>query len=462
MTTDALLEVQRRIVQLVQDQGGAPLNISLLPDRYKQQYKKNLDHKTHGFPKLKALVNTTPSIKILSKRGKPDMLVLVGPSRSKQNNKAENANRTTCSVAVEQEMTPSHSLVEIAGILLEGREDKDLHENKQLVEPNSSNRLHIEDFLETALNATSETTVRSHHSYLANAIDAASAYTECALLGSLHRSADNFSTAECGGTGMLSEEEEHNTVTPPITPAVFLNTNEPFCLTAIGVQGAGKSHTLACVLESCLIPAMDVVRLSNPMTALVLHYDQTTTSVCEAAGLLSPSPTGHSTAHCIPRSKSVVLVSPTFYKQRKAFYGEYCSVRPLLFRWCTLSADHIKRIMRIQSGDNQLYVASFMTLLRSYQRQGVVPNFAQFIDQVKEVCNIKGQQGAIDQRNALLESMVAELDVNTDIVGDSLDVIKALSSDLQLIIADMTDPLLSKEEANRLFQVITSSFVPRL
>jgi hypothetical protein len=72
---------------------------------------------------------------------------------------------------------------------------------------------------------------------------------------------------------------------------VYLNTHEPFCLATVGVQGAGKSHTLACTLESCLIPfpEEDVVRLGVPMTALVLHYDQSVTSVCEATGLMSPT-----------------------------------------------------------------------------------------------------------------------------------------------------------------------------
>ncbi|KAJ1485872.1 hypothetical protein T484DRAFT_1791820, partial [Baffinella frigidus] len=55
----------------------------------------------------------------------------------------------------------------------------------------------------------------------------------------------------------------------------FLNTNEPFCFAAVGVQGAGKSHTLACVLEGA---------------ALVLHYDQSPVAVCEAMGLLHPAP----------------------------------------------------------------------------------------------------------------------------------------------------------------------------
>jgi hypothetical protein len=72
---------------------------------------------------------------------------------------------------------------------------------------------------------------------------------------------------------------------------VYLNTHEPFCLATVGVQGAGKSHTLACTLESCLIPfpEEDVVRLGVPMTALVLHYDQSVNSVCEATGLMSPT-----------------------------------------------------------------------------------------------------------------------------------------------------------------------------
>jgi hypothetical protein len=161
---------------------------------------------------------------------------------------------------------------------------------------------------------------------------------------------------------------------------VYLNTHEPFCFVTVGVQGAGKSHTTSCVLESCLVPldTCNIVKLSSPMTSLVLHYDHSSKSVCEAAGLLSPNPSFQAAMSrfddnielAVPRSKAVILVSPTFYTQRKKFYGDYCTVKPLLFRWSTLGADHIKRIMRIESGDNQLYVAVFLDLLREYQRKG--------------------------------------------------------------------------------------------
>ena len=119
------------------------------------------------------------------------------------------------------------------------------------------------------------------------------------------------------------------------------------------------------------------------------------------------------------------MVSPTFYKQRKAFYGEYCNVRPLLFKWSSLTAHHIKRIIRIGASDNQLYVTSFMSLLRRYQRQDVVPKFAQFIEEVNEVCKIKGQQGPRDQLVTLLESVVAESEINQDIEAESMDLAQA-------------------------------------
>jgi len=245
---------------------------------------------------------------------------------------------------------------------------------------------------------------------------------------------------------------------------VYINTHSPFCFITVGVQGAGKSHTSSCILESCLVPFEpgNVVKLKAPQTTLVLHYDQNTTSICEAAGLLSPHPNiktkmnqvGHSVG-AVLKEKAVILVSPAFYLQRKKFYGDTCTVKPLLFRWRSLTADHIKRIMRIESGDNQLYVASFLDLLRSYQKKAVVPDFADFLKQVRNVCSIGTQKGPLDQRINLLESIVAESEKNSGLVGESLDLVSSSKDGYHLIIADMTDPLLSKDEANGLFQVLT-------
>ena len=68
---------------------------------------------------------------------------------------------------------------------------------------------------------------------------------------------------------------------------VFLNTHEPFCMVTVGSQGGGKSHTLATVLEGCLIPfcGNDVCRLKKPMTTLVLYYDESASTLCEVVTL---------------------------------------------------------------------------------------------------------------------------------------------------------------------------------
>ena len=276
--------------------------------------------------------------------------------------------------------------------------------------------------------------------------DGAAGMPEAALLGHL-----------CPGDGEAPGGEGRE---------VYLNTNEPFCLATVGVQGGGKSHTLACVLEACLVPLPQagVVRLRSPMAALVLHYDHNPASVCEATGLGAPDPAlarllaagggGGSAASplCyLPRERLVVLVSPTYYRQRRAFYSDYCTVRPLLFRWHTLSADHLKRIMRVRAGDGQLYVAAMLDLLRRYQRDGVAPTFAAFLADVKRVCKVQGQAGPLEQRLALLESLVAESEGNRALAAEGADLRSACAPGT-LVVADLTDPLLASDEANAVFQ----------
>ena len=97
----------------------------------------------------------------------------------------------------------------------------------------------------------------------------AQSFVECALVGQL--------------VGMSKLDDENQAQEQHQHQQVYLNTHEPFCLVTVGVQGSGKSHTLATVLEGCLIPFPEksVCRLDKPMTTLVLHYDESVTSRCE-------------------------------------------------------------------------------------------------------------------------------------------------------------------------------------
>jgi DNA helicase HerA-like ATPase len=103
-----------------------------------------------------------------------------------------------------------------------------------------------------------------------------------------------------------------------------------------------------------------------------------------------------------------------------------------------------------------------LDMLRKYQRQGYLPTFPEFISEVKLKCNVQGQKPALEQRLALLESFILESSLNSKLLseGSALEICKPGT----LIIVDLTDPLLSSEEVNGIFQVLTEQYrsIPNL
>ena len=252
---------------------------------------------------------------------------------------------------------------------------------------------------------------------------------------------------------------------------VFLNVSNPFCLVCVGVQGAGKSHSMNVVLENCLtqvpLPSQQPITcVRRPMCGLVLHYDQSVNNVCEATGLHAVSRRmdnlfGLKQQGVKGVQRLVVLVSPSFYHQRKQFYKDAgFEVRPLLFRWTSLGAEQLKKLMRLSDKDAQLYVSVMLDLLREYQREMKMPSFASFLEEVTRVCNLQAQGGPLKQRLQLLQSVVLESKLNADLAKEGLaaeGLVELLASGT-LVVADLTDPMLSSDEANGIFQVLLEQF----
>lgn len=75
-------------------------------------------------------------------------------------------------------------------------------------------------------------------------------------------------------------------------PRLFYNVAAPSSAFICGSQGSGKSHTLSCLLENCLV-ASDTNVLPRPLSGIAFHYDSFTSdsagSPCEAAYLSSNS-----------------------------------------------------------------------------------------------------------------------------------------------------------------------------
>ena len=95
-----------------------------------------------------------------------------------------------------------------------------------------------------------------------------------------------------GITDLLLHQHPRDSITLPMAedPRIFFNVSAPSSTFICGSQGSGKSHTLSCLLENCLIPS-EASHLPKPLTGLLFHYDTFISdhggSPCEAAYLSS-------------------------------------------------------------------------------------------------------------------------------------------------------------------------------
>ena len=125
---------------------------------------------------------------------------------------------------------------------------------------------------------------------------------------------------------------------------LFQNVSSPSSTFICGSQGSGKSHTLSCLLENCLIPCAATV-LPRPLTALVFHYDtfvsDTGGAPCEAA-YLSSHPDISVRVLCAPTNRIQIKVSHVF-GENKPPSSDHCSASMITFRMCASKSLELTR-----------------------------------------------------------------------------------------------------------------------
>ena len=459
--------IQQRIYNLVRL--GAPLDASQLPQLYKEEFGRILDYKKMGFKKMSDLIDGIPEIEIVKRhcKGSPPVVLVL------------KEDETVDKPTVDESKTPSSTTFPTQPDTSNPIEVTELRSCSKQVSGGDAEISDLADILDkqpvvSAIALSQEDQAPhapSQESTLTDLLpNAQSVYDQVqgivskpirqlqAVMGGKDEMAGIPGVAFLGSSFSPGKGEM-------LLDPLFLNTHNPFSLAMVGVSGSGKSSTLSCVLESCLLDSApaDVVRLEKSMTAVVLYYDPSGVSYCKVVGMLNSAPNVFkgNEQPCVSPDRATILVSPTFYKQRKQLYGNQCLVRPLLFRWKTLTPGQIKQLMGIDmiSNENCVPVASLMALLRRYQRHAVVPHFPQFLVELKQICSpAVGASCVFDKGIALLETFVAESQANAHIVYDGMDICQVVESEQDLVIVDLTDPLLTSEEANSVFQVVTETF----
>ncbi|KAG6175383.1 hypothetical protein E4U51_000022 [Claviceps purpurea] len=224
-------------------------------------------------------------------------------------------------------------------------------------------------------------------------------------------------SSRCSSTGSGSGSSSnltHEEMKPEDAPFVHYNVAAPSSTFICGSQGSGKSHTLSCMLENCLLES-DANTLPKPLTGIVFHYDAFSSDgngqPCEAAHLSSN-----------PHVRVRVLCSPTNVGQMKITYGRFknVEVQELRLSQRNLNTRRMLDLMAVsstQGGALPLYFHIIMRILKDMRiEQQKTPggyfNYRTFRDAVKEASLSKDQTGPLNQRLETLESFMAQEDVS--------------------------------------------------
>ncbi|KAJ5930961.1 hypothetical protein N7466_006454 [Penicillium verhagenii] len=253
-------------------------------------------------------------------------------------------------------------------------------------------------------------------------------------------------------------------------PRLLFNVASPSSTFICGSQGSGKSHTLSCLLEDCLIPSR-AGQLSNPLTAVIFHYDtfisDTAGSPCEAA-FLSTDP------NIVVR----VLCAPTNIRTIKRTYSRFSNitVEPLKIDQIDLNTKRMLDLMGVgqdSSSPLPLYMYTIQRVLREMridqQTHETEFDYANFKYRIGAAGLLLGQLEPLKQRLDCLESFMPPKQTITGSKptgkkDKDATTRKSLGSSWkpkasQLTIVDLSCPCISADTACSLFNVCFGIFM---
>ncbi|OCB84540.1 hypothetical protein A7U60_g8526 [Sanghuangporus baumii] len=229
------------------------------------------------------------------------------------------------------------------------------------------------------------------------------------------------------------------------------SVNAPLSVLVCGVQGSGKSHTVACMLESMFIEADDRIgTLSKSLSGLVLHMSDggSTSNPNETAWVGLPK----DLASKAPRV--VVYVSPSSLRTMTKVYahlGPNVNVKPLYFTEDELDAQAFLSMMAVGGSDGApLYIQIILSILRELGENYSYRAFQEMLNEKRRTFN-PAQAAGLEQRMALLESFMSK--------GKMREKQSRRFRAGQLTIVDLSDPFIDPASACGIFEIIVRLFV---
>ena len=227
---------------------------------------------------------------------------------------------------------------------------------------------------------------------------------------------------------------------------IALDLNQTHTISLFGVQGGGKSYTVGSVVEMACMEVEGVNTLPHPLAGVIFHHSSTLDYRPEFASMATPNRSDAEVAAlrtrygAAPRALSdlVILAPAAKVEERRAEYPGI-EVLPIAFAAAELKASHWKFLMGAV-GSQGMYIRQLTLIMKKLRgkltlaalRQGVQDSGLS--DYLKEL--------------ALLRLQFAE-----DYIDDAHRLTDILRPG-RLVIVDLRDELIEKDEALGLFVVL--------
>ncbi|MEL7657919.1 MAG: ATP-binding protein, partial [Bacillota bacterium] len=231
---------------------------------------------------------------------------------------------------------------------------------------------------------------------------------------------------------------------------IALDLNQTHTISLFGVQGSGKSYTLGSIIEMACLLIGNINLLPNPLSTVVFHYSTTEDYKPEFVSMEKPNSVADQIKHLKDRYgatpqalKDIVLLTPKAKVEQRKLENPGLTVLPITFSSSELKTSHWKFLMGAV-GSQSMYIRQVNFIMRKLRDNLKLEGILQEIDHSSLTENLKDLA-----RTRLLFA--------SEYIDDSRrleDVIKPG----RLIIVDLRDELIEKDEALGLFLVMLEIF----
>lgn len=231
---------------------------------------------------------------------------------------------------------------------------------------------------------------------------------------------------------------------------VALDLNQTHTISLFGVQGGGKSYTLGSIIEmaSKCIPGIN--ELPRPLASIVFHYSQTQDYKPEFTSMNHPNDEERAVLKlqeefgAVPAGlEDVVLLTPADkLEKRRAEYPEL-KVLPLKFASKELQASHWRFLMGAV-GNPAAYIRQLNQIMRGMRDD-------------LTLAGLRGELEKSDIPDGLKKLAQMRLNLTESYIDDSIQLSSVIRPG-RLIIVDLRDEFIEKDEALGLFVVILQIF----